>query len=85
ATFAISNLGMFDVENFIAIILPPHAAMLATGTVKARPVVRDGQVVVRQTMTTTISVDHRVTDGVEAAIYLREYKRYLEEPLLLLV
>ncbi len=84
ATFSVSNLGMFDVENFIAVILPPQAAMLATGTVKPHPVVRDNQVVARQTMTATVSVDHRVTDGVEAAVYLQEFKRYLEEPLLLL-
>jgi pyruvate dehydrogenase E2 component (dihydrolipoamide acetyltransferase) len=85
STFTVSNLGMFDVEEFVAIINPPEAAILAIGSVRDVPVVRDGQIVPGQTMKVTISADHRVTDGAEAARYLREVKKNLEEPLRLLV
>ena len=85
STFTISNLGMFDVNEFIAIINPPEAAILAVGSVRDVPVVRDGQVVPGKTMKVTISADHRVTDGAEAAKFLQDVKRNLEEPLRLLV
>ena len=84
-TFSTSNLGMFDVTSFSAIILPPQAAVLAVGTVAKRPVVREDEIVVAQTMTATISVDHRVADGAEGARFLVEVKRLLEHPALLLV
>ena len=84
-TFSISNLGMFDVESFSAIIYPPHAAVLAVGRVKDQPVVRDGSVVVAQMMKTTVSVDHRVADGAEAAQFLVEVKKLLENPASLLL
>ncbi len=84
-TFSISNLGMFDVDSFTAIIYPPHAAILAVGRVKEQPVVRDGQVVVSQMMNGTLSVDHRVADGAEAAQMLMEVKRLLENPVSLLI
>ncbi len=84
-TFTVSNLGMFDVESFSAIINPPNAAILATGSVQRRPVVRGDQVVVAETMKATISVDHRVTDGAEAAQFLGEFKRLLENPVSLLI
>ncbi|MEK7814629.1 MAG: dihydrolipoamide acetyltransferase family protein, partial [Chloroflexota bacterium] len=77
-TFAISNLGMFDVDSFAAIIFPPHAAVLAVGTIKEQPVVRDGAVTVAQMMKATLSVDHRVADGAEAARFLVEIKKLLE-------
>lgn len=83
-TFTVSNLGMFDVENFVAIINPPHAAILAVGSAQPRAVVRSGQVTVANTMKLTISADHRVTDGAEAARFLGEVKRLLENPILLL-
>ncbi len=83
-TFSISNMGMFDVDNFAAIIFPGQAAMLAVGTVKARPVVKDGQLAVGQTMFATIAVDHRIADGKEAALFMRDLKQFLEQPLLLL-
>ena len=79
-TFSISNLGMFDVDSFAAIIYPPHAAVLAVGAVKEQPVARDGQLVVAQVMKATLSVDHRVADGAEAAQFLMELKRLLESP-----
>ena len=85
ATFSISNLGMFDVDNFVAIILPPQAAMMAVGSVKPRPVVKDGEIVVEQTMNVTLSSDHRVVDGAEGAKFVGELKKVLESPLLLIL
>ena len=85
STFTISNLGMFDVDSFTAIINPPEAAILAVGSVRDVPVVKNGQVVPGKTMKVTISADHRVTDGAEAAKFLQDIKRILEEPLRLLV
>tara|TARA_Y100001960_G_scaffold334066_1_gene444428 strand:- start:10667 stop:11854 length:1188 start_codon:yes stop_codon:yes gene_type:complete len=79
-TFSISNLGMFDVENFTAIIVPPQAAILATGKVVPTPVVNESDIVVSQQMKATLSVDHRVADGAEAALFLGEIKSCLENP-----
>jgi pyruvate dehydrogenase E2 component (dihydrolipoamide acetyltransferase) len=84
-TFAVSNLGMFDVTSFIAIIQPPQSAVLAVGTVAPRPVVDAGEIKVASMMTATISADHRVTDGAEAAKFLVEVKKMLEDPMSLLV
>lgn len=84
-TFGVSNLGMFDVSTFVAIIQPPQSAILAVGTVAEKPVVRGGEIVVRQTMNATISADHRVVDGAEGARFLIEVKRSLENPLSLLL
>ena len=84
-TFSVSNLGMFQVESFAAIIYPPHAAVLAIGAVQEQPVVRDGQVVVAQIMKATLSTDHRVADGAEAARFLMEIKSILEKPVTLLL
>ena len=84
-TFSVSNLGMFDVDSFAAIIFPPHAAVLAVGTVKEQPVVRDGQLAVGQVMKATLSTDHRVADGAEAARFLVEVKGLLEKPISLLI
>jgi pyruvate dehydrogenase E2 component (dihydrolipoamide acetyltransferase) len=80
-TFTISNLGMFDVEEFIAIINPPQAAILAVGSIKNVPVVQDGEIVPGKRMNLTLSADHRVTDGAEVARFLQVVKRYLENPL----
>lgn len=86
-TFTVSNLGMYDVESFIAVINPPQAAILAIGTIKKEPVwgVDEDEFVPRDIMRLTISADHRVTDGAEAARYLTEVKRLLEKPMLLAV
>ena len=84
-TFSISNMGMFDVESFTAIIYPPHAAILAVGSVKQQPVVRDGELAVGAMMKATLSTDHRVADGAEAAQFLMEIKRVLENPVSLLL
>ncbi|HET8575549.1 MAG TPA: pyruvate dehydrogenase complex dihydrolipoamide acetyltransferase [Methylomirabilota bacterium] len=85
ATFSISNLGMFDVEEFSAIINPPEGAILAAGSVLEKAVVADGAVAVGRRMKMTISCDHRVMDGAMGARFLQDVKRLLEEPLRLLV
>ena len=85
ATFTISNLGMFDVEEFSAIINPPEGAILAVGSVLERPVAEDGTIRVGQRMKVTLSCDHRVMDGAMGARFLQDLKRLLEEPLRLLV
>ncbi len=86
ATFTISNLGMFDVESFIAIINPPQAAILAAGTVKRVPVVdAGGQLAVGVRMKATLSADHRVTDGAEAARFMQAFKAVLEQPMQLML
>ena len=84
-TFTVSNLGAFDVEHFIAIINPPDAAILAVGTAMQVPVVVDGELAVGWRMKATLSADHRVTDGAEAAQFMQRFKAILEEPLQLLL
>jgi len=83
-TFSISNLGMFGIEQFIAVLNPPQAAILAVGSIEEKPVVRDGQVVVRPLMSMTITCDHRAVDGADGAEFLRTVKELLEEPALAL-
>jgi pyruvate dehydrogenase E2 component (dihydrolipoamide acetyltransferase) len=85
STFSISNLGMFDVENFIAIINPPEAAILAVGSAREVPVVENGELKIGWRMKATISVDHRISDGAEAAQFLQVLAQYLEQPLNLLL
>ncbi|HZY45608.1 MAG TPA: dihydrolipoamide acetyltransferase family protein [Anaerolineae bacterium] len=86
STFTVSNLGMFgEVDSFTAIINPPEAAILAVGTMRDVPIVRDGQIVPGKTLKMTIAADHRVTDGAEAAKFMQVLKQNLEEPLRLLV
>src|SRR5215213_750729 len=80
-TFTVSNLGMFDVGEFIAIINPPQAAILAIGSIHNVPVVEDDAIMPGKRMNITLSADHRVTDGAEVARYLQTVKRYLENPL----
>ena len=84
-TFTVSNLGMFDVDSFTAVINPPESAILAVGSITPTPVVVDGQVVVRDRMKVTLSSDHRAIDGAIAARFLQAVKRLLEEPFGLLV
>lgn len=85
STFSTSNLGMYDVEDFIAIINPPEAAILAISSAREVPVVENGQVVPGWRMKATISVDHRVSDGAEAAQFMQTLAKYLEEPVRMLV
>jgi len=84
-TFTVSNLGAYEVDHFIAIINPPEAAILAIGSARQVPVVKDGQLAIGTRMKATISADHRVTDGAEAAQYMQRLKQLLENPLRLLV
>lgn len=84
-TFTISNLGMFDVDEFIAVINPPQVAILAVGSVSQVPVVRDGSIVIGHKMTITLSADHRALDGAEVASFLQTVRKYLENPVLLAV
>ena len=84
-TFTISNLGMFGVEELIAIIQPPQTAILGVGMVSATPVARDGVVAIADVMKLALSGDHRVTDGAQGAQFLSEVKRLLESPIGLLV
>ena len=85
ATFSISNLGMFGVDEFVAIINPPEAAIIAVGAIKDAPVVENNQVVVGKVMRMTLSVDHRVFYGATAAQFMAEVKRLIENPVTLLV
>lgn len=86
STFTVSNLGLFDVDHFTAIINPPEAGILAIGSAKKVPVVlEDGTLGVGTRMKVTISVDHRVSDGVEAASFLQVFKELLENPMRLLI
>ncbi|MEO6567663.1 MAG: pyruvate dehydrogenase complex dihydrolipoamide acetyltransferase [Opitutaceae bacterium] len=84
-TFCVSNLGMMGIPKFSAIINPPNAAILAVGTTVRKPVVKNDQIVIGQTMTLTLSCDHRVVDGAVGAAYLAALKELLEKPALLLV
>ena len=83
STFSVSNLGMFGIEQFTAIINPPEAGILAAGAVEPRAVVVDGAVVVRRRMRVTMSCDHRVIDGATGARFLQTLRRLVENPLML--
>jgi pyruvate dehydrogenase E2 component (dihydrolipoamide acetyltransferase) len=85
ATFSVSNLGMFGINEFTAIINPPEGGILAIGAMTPQPVVRDGEVVVRQMMRVTMSCDHRLIDGATGAKFLQTFKKILENPLYLVV
>jgi pyruvate dehydrogenase E2 component (dihydrolipoamide acetyltransferase) len=85
ASFSISNLGMFGIDEFTAVINPPEGAILAVGAVAPKPVVREGEIVVRQMMRVTMSCDHRVIDGATGAKFLQTFKKILENPLYLVV
>jgi pyruvate dehydrogenase complex dihydrolipoamide acetyltransferase, long form len=85
ATFSISNLGMFGIKQFTAIINPPEAAIFAIGAATPTPVVRNGEIVVRNIMSVTMSCDHRVIDGATGAKFLQTFKQMLENPMLMLV
>jgi pyruvate dehydrogenase E2 component (dihydrolipoamide acetyltransferase) len=85
ATFSISNLGMFGIKEFTAIINPPEAGILAVGGANLTPVVRDGEVVIRNIMNVTMSCDHRVVDGATGAKFLQTFKQMLDQPAMMLV
>ncbi|PIS01678.1 MAG: pyruvate dehydrogenase complex dihydrolipoamide acetyltransferase [Chlamydiae bacterium CG10_big_fil_rev_8_21_14_0_10_35_9] len=79
-SFTISNLGMFGVSDFVAVINPPQAAILAIGGIEKKPVVKENQIVISNTMFITLSVDHRVVDGADAAQFIKTVQKYLENP-----
>jgi pyruvate dehydrogenase E2 component (dihydrolipoamide acetyltransferase) len=79
-TFTISNLGMYGVERFVAVLNPPQAAILAVGAIEERAVVSDGELAARPVMELTLSCDHRSVDGATASEFLRTVKQFLEEP-----
>ncbi|MBP6214495.1 MAG: 2-oxo acid dehydrogenase subunit E2, partial [Pyrinomonadaceae bacterium] len=85
ATFSISNLGMFGIKEFTAIINPPEAGILAVGGAAQTPVVRNGEVVIRNIMNVTMSCDHRVIDGATGSRFLQTFKQMLEQPAMMLV
>lgn len=85
STFTVSNMGMFDVDHFIAIINPPEAAILAAGSVQEVPVVHEGKIIPGQRMKCTVSADHRITDGAEAARWLQVFKEFIERPLQMVI
>src|SRR5690606_24627484 len=85
STFTTSNLGMFGIEEFTAIINPPNACILAIGAIRDVPVVQDGELVAGKRMKVTLSCDHRVVDGATGAAFLADVKRFLEEPMLMLL
>ena len=85
STFSTSNLGMYDVENFVAIVNPPEAAILAIGSAKEVPVVEKGEIKIGWRMKATISVDHRISDGAEAAQFMQKLAEFLENPVRMLV
>ena len=84
-TFSVSNLGMFGVKDFQAIINPPQACILAVGAGIEQPVVEDGKIVVGTVMSVTLSVDHRAVDGAVGAEFLQFFKQYIENPVAMLV
>lgn len=85
ATFSISNLGMFGIEEFTAVINPPEGAILAIGAMAPKPVVKENEIAIRQTMRVTMSCDHRVIDGAIGAKFLQTFKQIMENPLYLFV
>lgn len=85
ATFTISNLGMFGVDDFVAIVNPPEGAILAVGSIVEKPVVKQGQIVIGHTMKVTLSSDHRIIDGAVAARFLKDLKSLLEKPAALML
>ena len=85
STFTISNLGMFGIESFTSIINQPNSAILSVGTIVQKPVVRDGQIVVGNTMKLTLACDHRTVDGATGAAFLQTLKGFIENPLTMLV
>ena len=84
-SFTISNLGMYGISEFVAIINPPQAAIVAIGGIEDKPVIKEGQIVPGKTLKLTLSADHRVFDGAEGAKFLKTLQKYLENPSLLLL
>ena len=84
-TFSISNLGMFGVRDFAAVINPPHGGILAVGVGEQRPVVKNGAIAIATVMSCTLSCDHRAVDGAVGAQFLAAFKKLVEDPLTMLL
>ncbi|MFT5914966.1 MAG: pyruvate dehydrogenase E2 component (dihydrolipoamide acetyltransferase), partial [Bacteroidia bacterium] len=84
-TFTISNLGMFGIEEFTAIVNPPDACIMAVGGIKQTPVVRNGEIKIGNVMKVTLSCDHRVVDGAVGSAFLQTFKQLLENPVRILI
>ena len=85
STFTISNLGMFGIESFTSIINQPNSAILSIGSIIEKPIVRDGEVVVGNTMKLTLACDHRAVDGATGSSFLKTLKEYIENPVSILI
>jgi pyruvate dehydrogenase E2 component (dihydrolipoamide acetyltransferase) len=85
STFTVSNLGPYDVDSFVAIINPPETAIMAVGSARQVPVVVEGELAIGWRMKATLSADHRVTDGAEAARFMQRFREIMAEPLRLLL
>ncbi len=84
-TFSVSNLGMFGIREFAAVINPPQGAILAVGAGEQRPIVKDNALAIATMMSCTLSVDHRVVDGAIGAEFLAAFKKLVEDPLSMLI
>jgi pyruvate dehydrogenase E2 component (dihydrolipoamide acetyltransferase) len=84
STFTVSNLGMFGIQEFTSIINQPNSAILSVGAIIQKPVVKGGQIVVGNTMTVTLTCDHRTIDGATGAQFLQTLKQYIENPVTML-
>jgi pyruvate dehydrogenase E2 component (dihydrolipoamide acetyltransferase) len=84
-TFSVSNLGMYGIREFAAVINPPQGAILAVGAGEQRPIVKDNALAIATMMSCTLSVDHRVVDGAIGAEYLAAFKKLIEDPLTMLI
>jgi pyruvate dehydrogenase E2 component (dihydrolipoyllysine-residue acetyltransferase) len=84
-SFTISNLGMFKITDFVAVINPPQSAILAIGGIQEKPIVKDNKIIIGKTMILTLSADHRVVDGVDGAKFMKDLQKYLENPIALLL
>ena len=85
STFTISNLGMFGIESFTSIVNPPNSVILSVGAIVEKPVVKEGQIVIGNTMKLTLACDHRVVDGLTGAKFLQSLKPLIENPLSMLI
>ena len=85
STFTISNLGMFGIESFTSIINPPNSVILSVGAIVQKPVVKEGEIVVGNTMKLTLACDHRTVDGATGSLFLKTLKEYVENPVSILI
>jgi pyruvate dehydrogenase E2 component (dihydrolipoamide acetyltransferase) len=85
STFTVSNLGMFGIKEFTSIINQPNSAILSVGAIVQKPVVKNGQIAIGNTMTVTLACDHRTVDGATGAAFLQTFRKYVENPVTMFV